>query len=214
MDLNPLLADEAGVIALDARIVVAALPPKSSRRASEHRRLAIRPYPKEWERHTRLPDRTPVFIRPVRPEDDRLYPGFLGRVTPDDLRMRFFAPVKGFSSTLIARFTQIDYARAMAFIAIDEKTGEMLGVGRLHMLTHSETGEYAVLVRSDLKGHGLGWLLMQLLIEYARTEGIRTVQGEVLAENTTMLRMCAELGFSITDSPDEPGVRIVKLTVA
>jgi acetyltransferase len=128
--------------------------------------------------------------------------------------MRFFAPVKDFSHTFIARFTQIDYARAMAFVAIDEASGEMLGVGRLHMLTHSDTGEYAVLVRSDLKGRGLGWLLMQTLIEYARAEGIRTVQGEVLAENTTMLRMCAELGFSISDNPDEPGVRTVKLPVA
>jgi len=214
LDLNPLLADETGIIALDARIAVAALPPKSTRRASEHRRMAIRPYPKEWERRTRLNDGAPAFIRPVRPEDERLYPSFLGRVTADDLRMRFFAPVKDFSPTFIARFTQIDYSRAMAFVAIDEASGEMLGVGRLHMLTHSDAGEYAVLVRSDLKGRGLGWLLMQTLIEYARAEGIRTIQGEVLAENTTMLRMCAEMGFSVTDNPDEPGVRTVRLTAA
>jgi len=211
MDLNPLLADDRGVIALDARVAVSALPPTTTR---VHRRLAIRPYPKEWERHTQLPDGTPAFIRPVRPEDERLYPPFLRRVTLNDMRMRFFAPVKDFSPTFIARFTQIDYARAMAFIAIDEASGEMLGVGRLHMLTHSDTGEYAVLVRSDLKGRGLGWLLMQTLIEYARAEGIRTIQGEVLAENTTMLRMCVELGFSVLDNPDEPGVRTVKLTVA
>lgn len=128
--------------------------------------------------------------------------------------MRFFAPVKDFSPDFIARFTHIDYARAMAFIAIDEASGDMLGVGRLHTLTPGDTGEYAVLVRSDLKGHGLGWLLMQTLIEYARAEGIRTIQGEVLAENTTMLRMCAELGFHATDNADEPGVRTVTLTVA
>ena len=214
MDLNPLLADETGVIVLDARVAVTKPAPKPDGRGLAHRRLAIRPYPKEWERRARLPDGTPVLIRPVRPEDQRIYPPFLERVTPDDLRMRFFAPVKSFSHTFIARFTQIDYARAMAFIAIDEASGEMLGVGRLHMLTHSDAGEYAVLVRSDLKGRGLGWLLMQTLIEYARAEGIRTVQGEVLAENTTMLRMCAELGFSVADNPDEPGVRTVTLTVA
>jgi len=90
----------------------------------------------------------------------------------------------------------------------------MLGVARLHMLTHGDTGEYAVLVRSDLKGRGLGWLLMQTLIDYARSEGIREIQGDVLAENTTMLRMCAELGFSAEDNPEEPGIRTVKLAIS
>jgi acetyltransferase len=214
MDLNPLLADEQGVIALDARVVVAALHPRTDRRASGHPRLAIRPYPKEWECRTRLPDGTQLSIRPIRPEDERLYPAFLQRVTPDDLRMRFFAPVKEFTHHFIARFTQIDYARAMAFVGIDEASGEMLGVARLHMLTHSDTGEYAVLVRSDLKGRGLGWLLMKTLVDYARGEGVRAIQGDVLAENTTMLRMCAELGFSVENNPNEPGVRTVKLMVA
>lgn len=214
MDLNPLLADEQGVIVLDARIAVAALAPQAGRRASSHPRLAIRPYPTEWERHQRLLDGTLLLIRPVRPEDERLYPPFLRQVTPDDLRMRFFAPVKEFSHAFIARFTQIDYARAMAFVAIDESSGEILGVARLHMLTHSDTGEYAVLVRSDLKGRGLGWLLMKTLIDYARSEGIREIQGDVLVENRTMLQMCAELGFRAEDNPDEPGVRTVKLAVA
>lgn len=189
-------------------------PPKSDRGASDDGHGVRRPYPSEWERRTHLPDGMPVFIRPLRAEDEKLYPAFLNRITPNDLRMRFFAPVKDFSPAFIARFTQIDYARVMAFIALDEASGEMLGVGRLHTLTPGDTGEYAVLVRSDLKGHGLGWLLMQTLIEYARAEGIRTIQGEVLAENTTMLRMCAELGFHIADSPGEPGVRTVTLTVA
>jgi acetyltransferase len=214
MDLNPLLADEQGVIALDARVAVAPLRPNIDRRASSHPRLAIRPYPKEWERHQRLSDGTCVLIRPIRPEDERLYPSFLRQVTPDDLRMRFFAPVKEFTHDFIARFTQIDYARAMAFVAIDEPSGELLGVARLHMLTHSDTGEYAVLVRSDLKGRGLGWLLMRTLIDYARSEGIRAIQGDVLAENTTMLSMCAELGFRVEDNPNEAGIRAVKLTVA
>ena len=91
-------------------------------------------------------------------------------MTPEDLRLRFFAPVKEFSHAFIARFTQIDYARAMAFIAIDEATGAMLGVVRLHADANYDSGEYAILVRSDLKGRGLGWLLMQLIIEYARAK--------------------------------------------
>ena len=122
-------------------------------------------------------------MRPVRPEDEPLYGPFFAAVTPEDLRLRFFAPVKEFSHTFIARFTQIDYARAMAFIALEETTGAMLGVVRLHADAEYDSGEYAILVRSDLKGHGLGWLLMQLIIEYARAEGIRSIKGQVLQEN-------------------------------
>ena len=112
---------------------------------------------------------------------------FFAAVTPDDLRLRFFAPVKEFSHNFIARFTQIDYARAMAFIAVEEATGAMLGVVRLHADADYASGEYAILVRSDLKGRGLGWLLMQLIIEYARAEGIRSIHGQVLQDNTTIV---------------------------
>jgi acetyltransferase len=210
IDLNPVLADETGVIAVDARVAVT---PIERRRggASGHRRFAIRPYPKEWERQATLPDGNAVFVRPVRPEDERLYRPFLAAVSREDLRLRFFAPVKDFSHAFIARFTQIDYARAMAFLAIDEATGEMLGVVRLHADAAYERGEYAVLVRSDLKSHGLGWLLMQTIIEYARAEGIRIIEGQVLRENTTMLKMCRELGFEISSDPEEVDVQIVRL---
>jgi acetyltransferase len=213
LDLNPLLADAAGVIALDARVAVAKVAP-ARRDGSGHARFAIRPYPKEWERHTYLRDGTSILVRPVRPEDEPLYPPFLRKVTPEDQRLRFFAPVKDIDHSFIARFTQIDYARAMAFLAIDKASGDMLGVGRLHTMTHSDTAEYAVLVRSDMKGRGLGWLLMQTMIAYASREGIRALQGEVLAENATMVRMCAELGFQISESPDDSHIRIVRLPVA
>jgi acetyltransferase len=112
----------------------------------------------------------------------------------------------------VARLTQIDYARAMAFVAIEESSGKLLGVVRLHANANYDAGEYAVQVRSDLKGHGLGWLLMQMIIEYARTEGIGTIEGQVLRENTSMLAMCRQLGFQITADPDDVGICIVKLT--
>lgn len=85
----------------------------------------------------------------------------------------------------------------MAFVTIDDTSGALLGVVRLHADANYESGEYAILIRSDLKGHGLGWLLMQLMVEYARSEGIRTIKGQVLRENTMMLEMCRELGFRI-----------------
>jgi acetyltransferase len=213
VDLNPVLANEDGVIAVDARVAVAPAE-KTSRRPYDHPRLAIRPYPKQWEQQGRLRDGTAVFIRPVRPEDEPLYPPFFAMVTAEDLRLRFFAPVKQFSHVFIARFTQIDYARAMAFIAIDKASGNMLGVVRLHADANYETGEYAILIRSDLKGRGLGWLLMQLILEYSRAEGLQSIEGQVLSENKTMLAMCRELDFHITADVQDPDTCLVKLALA
>ncbi len=210
IDLNPVLADETGVIAVDARVSVA---PFERLRGGTHGnpRFAIKPYPTEWQRQMKLPDGTAILVRPVRPEDEPLYVPFFAAVTPDDLRLRFFAPVKEFSHNFIARFTQIDYARAMAFIAVEEATGAMLGVVRLHADADYASGEYAILVRSDLKGRGLGWLLMQLIIEYARAEGIRSIHGQVLQDNTTMLEMCRELGFDLATDPQERSCVVVTL---
>jgi len=209
VDLNPLLADEAGVLAVDVRIAVTPAEPRRAGPLSGNSRFAIRPYPKAWERHLALPDGSKVFVRPIRPEDEALYPAFLTAVTADDLRLRFFAPVKEFSHGFIARFTQIDYARAMAFIAIAEASGQMLGVVRVHADPDYRTAEYAILVRSDLKGHGLGWLLMELMIEYARAEGLESIRGQVLQENRTMLQMCRQLGFHISPDPEESSIVIV-----
>jgi acetyltransferase len=181
IDLNPVLADETGVLAVDARISVAPVDAVAGRGACGNPRFAIRPYPTEWVRYLQLRDGAAILVRPVRPEDEPLYGPFFAAVTPTDLRLRFFAPIKEFSHSFIARLTQIDYARAMAFVAIDEASGAMLGVVRLHADANYVSGEYAILIRSDLKGHGLGWSLMQLMIEYARSEGIRTIMARSCA---------------------------------
>jgi acetyltransferase len=176
-------------------------------------RFAVRPYPKEWESTAVFGENRTVFIRPIRPDDEPLLRKFLGKVSRQDLRLRFFATIKVFSSAFIARLTQLDYARAMAFIAIDNLNGDILGVVRLHIDANFEVGEYAVLVRSDLKGQGLGWKLMELIIAYARNEGIKRIEGEVLAENTLMLEMCRQLGFQIKTAAGEPSLRLVKLSM-
>ena len=146
-----------------------------------------------------------------QPHNAALYPDFLAHVTAEDLRLRFFIAISELSDERIAALTTIDYARAMAFIALDDATGEMLGVVRLHRDADDKGGEYAVLVRSALKGHGLGWLLMRRMIGYARVIGLDRVHGQVLAENTTMLRMCTELGFQITDDVTGAGIKVVTL---
>jgi RimJ/RimL family protein N-acetyltransferase len=167
--------------------------------------------PKAWERHLMLPDGHAVFIRPIRPEDEALYGPFLAALTLDDVRMRLFVPVRELSHQLINYFTHVDYLHAMAFIALDEMSGAMLGVARLHNMVDDGSGEYAIIVRSDIKSHGLGWQLMQLTIDYARARGLRAIDGKVLHENTTMLKMCRELGFTLERDPNDAAVTNVRL---
>ncbi|MBA4205243.1 MAG: GNAT family N-acetyltransferase [Polymorphum sp.] len=211
LDINPLVALPQGVLALDARIVVGEAPVKAGRTGSS--RLAIAPYPQEWEQTLTLREGEKVFVRPVRPEDEDLFRAFFEQVSPEDLRLRFFAPVKDFDHRFLSRLTQLDYARAMALAAIDPETGDLLGVVRLHADPDHKTGEYAVMVRSDLKGRGLGWALMKLIIRYAEVDGIDTIKGEVLKENTSMLTMCEDLGFTMSTSPDDPAIALVTLSV-
>jgi acetyltransferase len=210
VDVNPLLADADGVIALDARVRIGEA---RIARSGRDERFAIRPYPSEWERSLALKDGTTVLARPVKPEDEELFLEFFKHLSEDDIRLRFFARVKDRSHAFIARLTQLDYARAMAFAAIDRANGQLLGVVRLHADVNYQSGEYAVTVRSDLKGRGLGWALMQLIIAYARAEGLGRIRGQVLAENTTMLAMCRELGFSLTSDPADRGIVNVELAL-
>jgi len=208
-DINPVLADETGVLAVDARVAVGPVQPKFGGAGLTN--FAVRPYPSQWQRHLEVKDGWRVFARPIRPEDEPLIHEFLRHVTPQDLRLRFFAAKKEFTHEFIARLTQLDYARAMAFVAFDDVTQEMLGVVRIHSDSIYETGEYAILLRSDLKGRGLGWTLMQLIIEYAKSEGLKAISGDVLAENTVMLAMCRSLGFEVKSDPVEHDIRNVRL---
>src|SRR3954469_4621620 len=208
LDLNPLLADTEGVIAVDARVAGAPLPAEI-RTGAGHPRFAVRPYPKEWERELTLRNGQPVFVRPIRPEDQTLYRAFLARVSKKDLRLRFFSSMRVFTDAFVARLTQIDYARAVAFVALDRQTGELMGEARLHADANHESGEYGILIRSDLKGQGLGWELMRLLIDWARTEGLRVIEGQVLCENEIMLAMCRELGFTVSPDPTDPDISVV-----
>lgn len=164
--------------------------------------------------HDVLPDGTRVLMRPLDPADAALYPEFIANLTSEDLRLRFFAAIRNLSEDRIAELTHLDHARAMAFVAIDEAAGRMLGVIRLHLDDDRKGGEYAVIVRSALKGHGLGWLLLQRMIGYARALGLSRVHGQVLAENTTMLKMCGEFGFHVADDPDSKGIKVVTLDLA
>jgi acetyltransferase len=170
-------------------------------------------YPSQWERHLVLGDGRRAFARPIRPEDEPLLFRLLQHVSADDLRLRFFDTVKEFTHPFLAQLTQVDYARAMAFIALEEASGEALGVVRVYSDAIGDSGEYAILLRSDLKGHGLGWSLMKMIIEYSKAKGLKRIVGQILQENTVMLSMCRELGFKAKTDIDDRGLCDVTLVL-
>jgi GNAT superfamily N-acetyltransferase len=132
-----------------------------------------------WQRHLVLGDGWRIFVRPIRPDDEHFIRDLLAHVSKEDSRLRFFDSIKEFSDQFIAGLTQIDYAHA--FVALDEASNDILGIVRLHFDKTHETGEYALL-RSDLRGRGRGWALMQLIIEYAKSQGLCRMDGQILQE--------------------------------
>jgi len=212
LDINPLLAGADGVIALDARIRVAA----PQRHGTD--RFAIRPYPKELERTVTLRDGRELMVRPIRPEDAAALRRMVEEhVTPEDRRLRFFTTFRTLAPELCARLTQIDYEREMALVALAPGQGledAFCGVVRLAADPDRERAEYAVLVRSDLKGQGLGSALMHAMIDCARAQGIGEVFGTVLRENHAMLALARRLGFRSAASADDPEMVEVRLPLA
>ncbi len=189
LDINPLLADSAGVIGIDGRIRVAAA---AKRGAS---RLSISPYPKDLAGLSKLRDGTRLRIRPARPEDEPLLIGLTQNMSGEDLRLRFFAAMKTMSHGLAALLSQIDYDRQMALLAEPDDGSAALGEARFGADPDNCRAEFAVAVRSDMKRRGLAQLLMTRLIEVARQRGIGALVGEVLPENLAMLGLASRLGF-------------------
>ena len=206
LDINPLLADPSGVVALDARIVV-----RSQGRAE--RPLAIRPYPQQLERKIETRSGRRFLLRPIRPEDEGALVDMLRRSSREDVRLRFFGTLKDFNHPFAARLTQIDYDREMALVATLPGSAELFGVARLSADPDKEAAEFAVMVRSDMKGSGLGYSLMSRILNYARESGIGRVFGDVLRENERMLRLARELGFSIQEPDDGSDTVTVEISL-
>ncbi|HNP28940.1 MAG TPA: bifunctional acetate--CoA ligase family protein/GNAT family N-acetyltransferase [Nitrospirales bacterium] len=193
LDINPLLADQKGVLALDARITIA----PSHISGPQH--LAIRPYPQELEEWITLRSGEQVFCRPIRPEDEPAHHEFFARLSPEDIRFRFFGLIQELPHSQMARFTQIDYDREMAFIAIRTSKGERaetLGVVRTINDANNQTAEFAIVVRSDMKGQGVGRQLLEKMIRYCRKRGTERLVGQVLTDNTGMLELARRTGFT------------------
>ena len=207
LDINPLWSDENGVLALDARIKVA--PNENGAR-----QLAIRPYPQQLEEQFESAGGYRMLLRPIRPEDEPRHHEFISRLTPEDIRFRFFGLVKSLPHSEMAKLTQIDYDREMAFIAtgMDKKfRHQTLGVVRTVTDANNHTAEFAVVVRSDLKGEGIGRKLLSKMIEYCQARGTKVMKGEVLSMNHRMLNLASALGFSISPLEEEEGIKRVSL---
>ncbi len=197
LDINPLFADGDGVLAADAWI--------SLREPGVVAELGIAPYPAELTEHWMAGDE-PVLIRPIRPEDAEAHAALFARLSPEDIRYRFFSMLRTLSPDQIARMTQVDYDREMALIAVREATNETVGVARLVREPYTTTGEFAVVVEQSMKGRGLARHLMHRIMDWGAAQGMTGITGQVLAENAPMLAFVRKLGFTVRRMPDEPEV--------
>ena len=207
LDINPLIVDAEGAVALDARIRVSLAAPGGALN------FAIRPYPAQLV-HTQDWRGRRLTVRPIRPEDEAQHLEFLEHLDPEDVRLRVFYSRRSIERTELARLTQIDYAREMAFVATApdaDGVERTLGVVRAIADPDNVEAEFGIIVRSEMKGEGLGELLMTQIIDYLRQHGTKRLVATVLAENTRMLQLARELGFHEAPHRHEPGTRWIEL---
>jgi acetyltransferase len=208
LEINPLWVSARGVLALEARVQLAPAT------IAPGQRLAIRPYPKALEEAVTLANGQALLLRPVLPEDEPSLQALVARASPDDLRRRFFQPIRELSHDMAATLTQIDYHREMALVAAEPGLpgkAELYGIVNLSADPNNDRAEYSIIVDRALMGLGLGSLLMRRIIHYARARGIGEIYGEVLTENKPMLQLDRALGFAIHNDPDDPGLKHVVL---
>ncbi|MUK43546.1 bifunctional acetate--CoA ligase family protein/GNAT family N-acetyltransferase [Aliivibrio fischeri] len=193
LDIHPLLVSGMDLTIIDSSMKVQHF------NGDIHKRLAIRPYPNELEEFAQLKDGSSVLLRPILPEDEPKHASFISQVSHDDLYKRFFSEVGEFNHEALANFTQIDYDREMAFVATKQVDGEEIIIAVVRALSdpnHTNT-EFAVLVRSDLKGLGLGKILMKKIIRYCQSIGIKVMTGMTMPANHGMIGLAQHLGFSV-----------------
>jgi predicted CoA-binding protein/GNAT superfamily N-acetyltransferase len=209
MDINPLVVDERGAMAVDARIVVSHYP-VTQRRYSH---MAIHPYPAHWVKQSQLPGGVDLTIRPIRPEDSEMEKAFVQKLSEESRFFRFMYNLAELTPEMLTRFTKIDYDREMAFVAvvhIQDKETE-IGVSRYTIETDGKTCEFAIVVADEWRQHGIAHKLMEQLMEYARYQGLETMRGHVLANNREMITLAKSLNFSVhSDIQDNSLILIVK----
>ncbi|MGZ8366453.1 MAG: bifunctional acetate--CoA ligase family protein/GNAT family N-acetyltransferase [Nitrospira sp.] len=210
IDINPLIVDEHGLLAVDARVVVDYAPVSADR----YSHMAIHPYPAHLVTHWQLPDGTDVTIRPMRPEDAAIEQEFVRRLSEETKYFRFMHAVQELSEDMLVRFTQLDYDREIALIAVTEEKGREveIGVCRYAINPDGESCEFALVVSDQWQHKAIGHRLMGSLIDAARGKGLKAMEGEVMASNHEMLKLVATLGFSVAASQEDSSIKkIIKV---
>jgi acetyltransferase len=207
LDINPLLADADGVMVLDARMRIA--PAMLGGKGAK--RLAIRPYPDELEERISWQQGQTLLLRPIRPEDSGQHLAFFHALDAADLRFRTFSSIRELDPSGLARLTQIDYDREMAFVAVRDASdgkAETLGVVRAVVDPDNISAEFAIIIRSDMKGKGLGRILFKKLIDYFRQRGTQVMVGEALAHNHGVQNLVRHFGFAVSSLPGDGTVEL------
>lgn len=207
MDINPLIVDEEGAIAVDARVVVNYYTPSADRYAH----MAIYPYPFHLITQWQLPDGMDVTVRPIRPEDAEIEQKFVRGLSDESKYFRFMQTVNELTPTMLVRFTQIDYDREMALVIVTQENGEeeQIGVARYAMNPDAESCEFALVVSDKWQSRGFAHKLMTCLMDAARSRGLKEIEGEVLSNNHSMLRLMAKLNFNCVLDPEDRTVTLV-----
>ena len=205
MDINPLIVDESGAVAVDARITIDNTPVTAGR----YDHMAIHPYPSHLQTKFQAKDGSLVTIRPIKPEDARMEQEFVKALSPEARYMRFMNTIREISPAQLIRLTQIDYDREMAFVATIDVEGREheIGVGRYATSPDGDSCEFAIVVADDWQGKGLARRLMGILIDTARSSGLKSMHGDFLAENSRMLAFVAGLGFVLSAHPEDHGLK-------
>jgi len=193
LDIHPVLVSGSDLTIIDADVTL------KKYEGDAQERLAIRPFPAEFVETVTLRDGQPILLRPILPEDEPIHAQFISSVSKEDLYNRFFSDVGEFNHEALANLTQIDYDREMAFVAVafDENGPSIIGVARALITPDNSDAEFAILVRSDLKGKGLGKLLMQKIISYCQIKGTKQMSGMTMPTNRGMLSLAQSLGFEL-----------------
>ncbi len=206
MDINPLIVDERGALVADARIVLDFKPINADRYAH----MAIQPYPTHLVKRFQLTGGTHVTVRPIRPEDAEIEQEFIRNLSEESRYFRFMNSIQELSKEMLIRFTQIDYFREMALVAVSKEDKEIiLGITRYSINIDGESCEFALVIADNMQGKGLGHKLMVTLIDIAKSKGLKILVGDVLKNNGNMLKLMARLGFTIKNNPEDYNLKIV-----
>lgn len=207
MDINPLIVDESGAFAVDARVVLGPVSPNSGR----YDHMAIHPYPTHLVVEWQLADGTPVTLRPIRPEDAEMVQAFVRGLSDETRYLRYMNARRELTPAMTAHFTQIDYDREMALIAVAEVNGAdtMVGVARYAINPDGTSCEFALVVADAWQGRGVGHKLLATLMEEAGNKGLQVMEGDVLAVNSNMLQLVRVMGFAVEPRADDATVKRV-----